>query len=88
MHGRDHLAVAAGSIADAPPLANNEPPISERSNASTTNSAWDGELILDSAELGAWMTRHLTEGLSTAGTGTTGPDARMAPTPLGAAPFF
>lgn len=84
----DPMAGTAGSAARAPPGAGEEPRLSEPTDASTANSAWDGELILDSAELGAWMTRHLTEALSVAGTGTTGPDARMAPTPPGSAPFF
>lgn len=44
-----------------------------------------GELILDGAELGSWVIRHLADSLAAAPMGTTGPDGRIAPPALGTA---
>ncbi len=44
-----------------------------------------GELILDGAELGSWVIRHLADSLAVAPMGTTGPDGRIAPPAPGTA---
>ena len=46
----------------------------------------EGELILDGAELGAWVIRHLSDSLSTAAFASpSAPDGRIAPPGLGSA---
>lgn len=54
-------------------------------NSEQGSRAIPGELILDGAELGSWVVRHLSDSLAAAPIGTTGPDGRIAPPTLGTA---